>query len=470
MSLVDAPATIPKVPGFALGQLLAFRNRRLAWQMRLMNEFGDICRTSIGPFPAMVISSAELAQSVLVENAAHFVKSRGLQVTRPLLGNGLLTSEHEFHRRQRKLISPGLQHRRVGTYAGVMASFAEAAQAKWKDGETIDASAAMMKLTLAIAGKTMFDADLEAEASEIGQALTIANRAVSEQITSILPAPLSWPLPRNWPVKRAIRRLERTVYQMIADRRASGRDPGDILSMLLAAEEEGSGSKMTDVEVRDETMTLFLAGHETTANALAWTLYLLSRHADIHARLRAEVDGALSGRTPAFEDVPRLPYTLRVLKESMRLYPPAYILGRQATSDVDIGRYRVPKKMTVFINVYGIHRRAKYFDEPERFDPDRFLPAKEAQMRSTYIPFGGGPRVCIGNQFALLEGQLVLAALVQRVVFEAADDRVVEPEPLITLRPRHGIRLVVRRRPSPVGASTERFDRKQRQVASGGVT
>jgi cytochrome P450 len=441
------PAKIPKVPGFAFGQLLAFRNRRIAWQMRLMNEFGDICRTSIGPFPAVVISSAELAQSVLVENAQHFVKSRGLQVTRPLLGNGLLTSEGAFHRRQRKLISPGLQHRRVGTYAGVMASYTEAAQARWKDGETLDVSAAMMKLTLAIAGKTMFDADLEGEASEIGEAITIANRAVSEQITSILPAPLAWPLPRNWPVKRAIRRLERTVYKMIADRRASGADPGDILSMLLAAEEEGSGSKMTDVEVRDETMTLFLAGHETTANALAWALHLLSRHPDVYARLRAEVDGALGGRTPTFEDVPRLPYAMRVLKETMRLYPPAYIIGRQATRDVDIGPYRLPKKMTAFVNIYGMHRRAKYFPDPEKFDPDRFQPDVEKQMKMSYLPFGGGPRICIGNQFALLEGQLVLATLAQRVTFEATSDRVIEPEPLITLRPKHGVPLVVRRRP-----------------------
>jgi cytochrome P450 len=457
------PAKIPKVPGFSFGQLLAFRNRRLAWQMRLMNEFGDICRTSIGPFPAVVISSAELAQAVLLENAQHFTKSRGLQVTRPLLGNGLLTSEGAFHRRQRKLISPGLQHRRVGTYAGVMSSYTEAAQARWKDGETIDVSAAMMKLTLAIAGKTMFDADLEGEASEIGEAITIANRAVSEQITSILPAPLAWPLPRNWPVKRAIRRLERTVYKMISDRRASGADPGDILSMLLAAEEEGSGSKMTDVEVRDETMTLFLAGHETTANALAWALHLLSRHPDVYARLRAEVDGALGGRTPTFEDVPRLPYAMRVLKETMRLYPPAYIIGRQATRDVDIGPYRLPKKMTAFVNIYGIHRRAMYFPDPEKFDPDRFQPEAEKQMKTSYLPFGGGPRVCIGNQFALLEGQLVLATLAQRVTFEATSDRVIEPEPLITLRPKHGVPLVVRRRPP---ASTVREEPRPMALAA----
>jgi cytochrome P450 len=344
-----------------------------------------------------------------------------------------------------------------------MTSYAEAAQARWKDGEALDASAAMMKLTLGIAGKTMFDADLEGEASEIGEAITIANRAVSEQITSILPAPLAWPLPRNWPVKRAIRRLERTVYKMIADRRASGHDPGDILSMLLAAEEEGSGSKMTDVEVRDETMTLFLAGHETTANALAWTFHLLSRHPDVYTRLRTEVDGVLGGRTPTFEDVPRLPYAMRVIKEAMRLYPPAYIIGRQAMRDVDIGPYRLPKKMTAFINIYGMHHRAKYFPDPDKFDPDRFKPEAEKQMKMSYLPFGGGPRICIGNQFALLEGQLVLATIAQRVTFEATSDRTIEPEPLITLRPKNGVPLVVRRRP-PV--STVRDEPRAVPVAS----
>ena len=448
------PAQIPQASGLSLGHLLKFRNQRLAWQMKLMIEYGDICRMRLANFPVVLISSGDLAQSVLVENAPYFVKSRGLQLTRPLLGNGLLTSEYDFHRRQRKLISPGLQHKRVGTYASVMAGFSEQAQARWKEGETIDVSAAMMKLTLAIAGKTLFDADLEGEAKEIGDALTVALRAVSERITSFFPAPLSWPLPQNWPVRRAIARLEKTVYRVIADRRTSGHDPGDILSMLLAAEEEGSGSKMTDVEVRDETMTLFLAGHETTANALAWTFYLLSRHPDIYARLRSEVDEVLEGRTPELEDVPRLAYTLRVLKEAMRLYPPAYIIGRRATEDVDIGPYRLPKGMTAFINIYGIHRRAKYFPDPERFDPDRFRPEDEKQMRSVYLPFGGGPRVCIGNQFALLEGQLALAAIAQRVTFEAPSDRMVEPEPLVTLRPRHGIPLIVRRR-SPASALRE---------------
>jgi cytochrome P450 len=444
---MTVPPTIPDVPGLALRQLFEFRNHRLEWQMRVMNEFGDICRARLGPFTVFLVSSAPFAQSVLVEQADEYIKSRGLQLTRPLLGNGLLTSEHEFHRRQRKLISPGFQHRRVGSYADIMASYSEAAHANWRDGETVDVSSAMMKLTLAIAGKTMFNADLEHEASELGEALTTANRHVNAQIASMVPIPLSWPTPSNRRVRKAIARLDQTVYRMIAERRASGNDPGDILSMLLAAEDEGNGSRMTDLEVRDETMTLFLAGHETTSNALSWTFYLLSRHPEAYARLRAEVDHALGGRTPTMQDLVRLPYTMQVFKESMRLYPPAYIIGREAVREVTIGPHKLPAGSTVFINIYGMHRRAEYFPDPEKFDPNRFRPELEKQMvRSSFIPFSTGPRNCIGSQFALLEGHILLAALAQRVTFEATSERVVVPEPLITLRPREGIPLRVRRR------------------------
>jgi cytochrome P450 len=395
----------------------------------------------------VLVSSPEIAQSVLVDNAHHFMKSRGIRSLKPLLGEGLLTSEHEFHRRQRKLISPGFQHRRIGTYANAMASYTEAAQARWKDGEMIDASAAMMRLTLAIAGKTMFNADLEKDASEVGEAVTIANRHASEQITSVFPFTLPWKTAGKRQMEKAMARLDQTVYGMIAARRASGEDPGDVLSMLLAAEEEGSGTKMSDTEVRDETMTLFLAGHETTANALAWALHLLSRHPDVYARLRAEVDAVLGSRAPTLEDMPRLPYALQVFKETLRLYPPAYIVGRTAMRQIALGPHTLPSGMTVFINIYGMHRRAKYFPSPDRFDPDRFRPEAEKDMvRSAYLPFGGGPRVCIGNQFALLEGQIVLAALAQRVTFEASSTREIHTEPLITLRPKGGVPLLVRRR------------------------
>ncbi|HKQ69802.1 MAG TPA: cytochrome P450 [Polyangiaceae bacterium] len=440
---------IPIASGFALSHLLQFKNRRLDWQMRLMNEHGPICRVRLGPVSVILVSSADYAQTILVERAAEFVKGRGLQFTRPLLGNGLLTSEKAFHKRQRRLISPGFQHRRVATYADTMASYCESAQASFRDGETLDVADAMMKLTLAIAGKTMFDADLAGEESELGRALTVANKHAIGQIAAALPIPLHWPWPGNGKVRKAIARLDETVYRMIGKRRKSGDDPGDVLSMLLGAEEEGTGEKMSDVEVRDEAMTLFLAGHETTANALAWTFYLLSRHPDCYERLRAEVDGALGGRTPTMNDLPRLPYTMRVFKEAMRLYPPAYIIGREAEREIAVGSHIIPPNVQIFVNIFGMHRNPSYFPNPEQFDPDRFQPEAEKQMvRSSYMPFSNGPRVCIGNQFALLEGHIVLAALASRVTFEATSDGVIEPEPLITLRPRGGVSLRVRRRSS----------------------
>ncbi|MET0593121.1 MAG: cytochrome P450 [Polyangiaceae bacterium] len=448
MLFSKAVATIPHVRGFPLNQLLEFRRNIPAWQMKVMNEYGDICGARLGIFPCVLLSSPELAQSVLVDQAHHFMKSRGLQALKPVLGEGLLTSEHEFHRRQRKLISPGFQHRRIGTYAGTMASYTEAAQALWKEGEMLDASEAMMRLTLAIAGKTMFNADLEKEARDVGEAVTIANRSAIELISSVFPFQLPWPTERSRRSQKALDLLDRTVYRMISDRRASGEDPGDVLSMLLAAEEEGSGTKMTDTEVRDETMTLFLAGHETTAVALAWALHLLSRHPDVYARLQREVDTVLAGRSPTLEDMPRLPYAMQVFKETMRLYPPAYIVGRMAMRDVMLGSHRIPKGITVFVNIYGMHHRAKFFSHPDRFDPDRFRPEAEKDMvRSSYLPFGGGPRVCIGNQFALLEGQIVLATLAQRITFEPGSTREIQTEPLITLRPKNGVPLIVRRRP-----------------------
>ena len=336
-----------------------------------------------------------------------------------------------------------------------MAGYAEAAFPAWQDGETMDVAAAMMKLTLAIAGKTLFNADLEGEAVELGGALTVANRYAIDQVSSFLPLPIGWPTPRNLRARKAIARLNQTVYRVIAERRASGTDPGDILSMLLGAEEEGNGSKMNDSEVRDEVMTLFLAGHETTANALAWTFYLLSRHPEVYARLRTEIDGALGGRTPTMQDLPRMPYTMQVFKESMRLLSSRLHHRARVARRGRAGPYKLPAKTTLFINIYGMHRNAKYFPDPEKFDPDRFTPEREKQLvRSSYIPFSGGPRICIGNQFALIEGHILLAALTQRVTFEATSGAVVEGEPLITLRPRGGVPLRVRRRDAQKSSQT----------------
>jgi cytochrome P450 len=273
---------------------------------------------------------------------------------------------------------------------------------------------------------------------------------------SVVPIPPTWPTPGNRRGFAAIARLDRTVYRMIEERRGDGADRGDFLSMLLLAQEEGGGGGMTDRQVRDEAMNIFLAGHETTANALTWAFYLLAQHPAARERLEREVDAALGGRTPALTDVGALPFSLAVFKEAMRLYPPAYVVARRALRDVTLRGHAIAKNDLCIVNIVGMHRRADLFPEPSRFDPDRFLPENEKRLaKDAYLPFGGGQRVCIGNHFALLEGQLALAALAQRVRFDLLPGaNRVETEPLITLRPKGGVPMrVTRRRAEPAGAA-----------------
>ena len=446
-------ASIPRVPGVPLfGNLLDFREDRARLLVRIAREFGDIASVRIGFFTAVVVSAPELAHQVLVEHEDAFVKAPGLSIfARPLLGNGLLTSEKAFHRRQRRMMSPMFIHKRIAHYAEVMASRAESTASKWRDGETINVAAEMMALTLEIVGKTLFDAEVGEEAAEIGHALTAAMEHIVGSINSLVPIPPSWPTPANRRNRKAVARLDETIYRMIEERRGSAIERNDLLSMLLAARDEeeksDAGSGMDDRQVRDEAMTLFLAGHETTANAMAWALYLLAQTSHVHARMTREIDEALGGRTPTIDDLPKLPYTLRVFKEAMRIYPPAYVVARLAERDVVIGGRTIKRGTVVMVNVIGMQRRASIFADPERFDPDRFAPeAEKALPRFAYLPFGAGPRVCIGNHFALMEGQLLLATIGQRVRLELPAGLRVEVEPLVVLRPRGGIPMRVRRR------------------------
>ena len=429
-----------------IGNLFEFRNQRLALQQRLLREHGDLARFHIGPIPVYAVASAELAHQVLVENADAFVKSRGLgKIARPMLGDGLLTSEHELHRQQRKLIAPAFSHRRIGAYATTMAELTERAQAGLADGAVVDVAQEMMRLTLAIVGKTLFDADVACEADDVGAAITAANHYVSEAVTR-LPTPIWLPTRRNKEARRAIATIDKIIYRLIAARRAAGVDLGDVLSTLVTARDEVTGAGMSDRQIRDEAVTLFLAGHETTANALAWSFYLLGRHPDVYDRLAKEARAVLGGRAPTMEDLSRLPTALMVLKETMRLYPPAYMVGRQAEREVALGPVTLRRGDTVFVNIYAMHRRADCFAEPDAFRPERFSAENEKTLpRGAYLPFGGGPRICIGNHFALMEGQLLLAALAQRLRFVPLDAREAVPEPLVTLRPKGGLPMRVAR-------------------------
>jgi cytochrome P450 len=440
---------VPTLSGAPLlGNLLEFRADRIALQRRAADECGDLGYVRLGPIKALLVSSAAIAHEVLTEKADAFVKSPGLgKFARPMLGDGLLTSEHEKHRRNRKLMAPAFQHKRIAAYADAMAGYAERTAASWTDGAHVDLTDEMMKLTLAIVGKTLFDADVEAaEAHAIGEALTVAMQYIVQEVTRLVHFPMSWPVPRNVRYRRAIGQLDEVVYRIIRARRAAGGDRGDVLSMLLLARDE-DGAQLDDTQVRDEAITLLLAGHETTANALAWAGMLLAQHPDVYDRLADEADRALGGRTARFEDLARLPYAMMVLKESMRLFPPAYIVGRMTERPVAVGGVELPKGALVFVNVFGMHHRADYFRDPERFDPERFAPdAEKALPKGAYLPFGGGPRVCIGNHFALMEGQLILATLAARARLTLLTNAPIRTEPLITLRPLGGVPMRITRR------------------------
>jgi cytochrome P450 len=330
-----------------------------------------------------------------------------------------------------------------------MTDYSERAMRRWRDGETLDISQEMMRLTLAIVGKTLFDADVEAEAQEIGAALTVVMDLFDALLMPFSELLEKLPLPQNRRFEKARDRLDATIYRIINERRKGGEDKGDLLSMLLLAqdEEDQKGGGMTDEQVRDESMTIFLAGHETTSNALTWTFYLLSQHADVEAKLHEELDRILEGRAPAMDDVARLKYTEMVLTEAMRLYPPAWAVGRLAVRDYEVGGYVVPSGSLVLLSQYAMHHDARFFPEPERFDPLRWTTlARESRPQFSYFPFGGGPRRCIGEGFAWMEGILLIATLARKWRMRLAPGQRVEARPVITLRPKHGMRMTLTKR------------------------
>lgn len=445
-SVFSAPApivhSVPAIPGLPLiGSLLAFRKDRLA----LHDEaalIGPIARFNILNIPIYTITDAELAHDVLVDQASAFKKTAGLQFLAPVLGQGLLSAEGEVHKKHRKLLARAFAPKRLSAYGSVMVEETMTQLAGWKPGQHVDLAHEMMEMTLAIAGKTMFGADVRSAATAVGTGLELAMRSMIASITSPLQLDYKWPLPRHLSMKRAVKMLDEVVYKLIADARTIGTDRGDVLSMLLLARDD-DGTALSDQQVRDEVMTLLLAGHETTANALTWTWYELGRNPGALTRLEDELRTVLGGRTVTTDDLPNLPYTAAVIDESMRLHPPAYNTGREAIRDVTIGGHRFPTKSIVIINIRGIHRRADYFPAPLAFKPERmFAEAKKARPRHHYLPFGAGPRVCIGSHFALMEAQLALATMVQHARVRPLSTHVV-PEPLVTLRPRGGLPAIV---------------------------
>jgi cytochrome P450 len=426
--------------------LLRIPKNWLRFLGHLAKNYGDISFFHLLTIPICFINRPDYIESVLVSGVSDFTKSKDYAPLKALMGDGLLTSEGEFWQKQRKLVQPAFHRERIAAYGAVMVNYAEKMVAGWRDGETHDAHKDMMKLTLDIVGKTLFDADVTSDAVEVSEALEAGMERYSALAWFAVFLPPSVMTPWNWIFRRTLWRLDAIIYRIIRARRESKSDPGDLLSILVQAQAE-DGSRMTDQQLRDEVMTLFLAGHETTANALAWTWYLLSLNPEAEARLHTEMKEVLGGRSPRFEDLPRLRYTQNVVKESLRLFPPAWGIGRETLKEIPVGDYRLPAGTNMFISQWVMHRHPRYFEQPEEFRPERWTEEFEKQLpKFAYFPFGGGPRVCVGASFASMEVALLLATIAQRYRLTVIPGHPVKPLASVTLRPKHGIRVKLQKR------------------------
>ena len=448
---MTAPAIAPG-PKPSLLEAFSYRPGRdpLAFFTDLARTYGDIVAYRLGGERLLFVNQPQHIKDILVTHNRNFTKGRALQRTKRLLGEGLLTSEGAAHLRQRRLMQPAFHRERIAAYADMMVAYADRMRGAWRDGETLDVAREMNRLTLSIVGKTLFDADVESQAAEVGEALTGVMETFWMTMLPFSDLLEHLPLPKLRRGRAARAQLDAIIYGMIAERRRSKRDHGDLLSMLLSAQDEeaeGAAGRMSDVQVRDEAMTIFLAGHETTANALTWTWYLLSTAPDVEAKLHAEVDRVLQGRRPCVADIASLPFVERVVTESMRLYPPAWLIGRRAIADYELGPYVVPARTILVMSPFVTQRDVRFYTDPERFDPDRWTPEFRSTLpKFAYFPFGGGPRQCIGESFAWMELVLLVAAIAQRWRLQLVPGHPVVPEPLVTLRTKHGMRMTAHQR------------------------
>jgi cytochrome P450 len=413
-------------------------------------RYGDFTLMWFGPYSVYVVNHPDYAHDVLVTHATQYYKDRVLKtVLKPVLGTGLFTNDGDFWKRQRKLVQPAFHSKRIGAYAQVMVDYAQELAQRWHDGATLDVDRDMTELTMRIVCKTLFDADVATQAHEVGEVITEVLKLTNRRFNNLLPIPDWLPTRDNRALTKSVARLDELIMGFIAEWRRTGEDKGDLLSMLLMAMDDDDATHMTDKQVRDEAMTLFGAGHETTAVTLTWAWYLLSQNPTAEARLHDELSRVLGGRAPTLADLPQLQYTEMVIKEAMRLYPPAFAVTRQNIEDVTIADYPIKKNSIVMVNIYGMHRDVRFFENPDQFRPERFSTENEKNpSKYAYLPFGGGPRVCIGNQFAMMEAKLVLATLAQRFQLSLAPGHQVVPERVFTLRPKYGLKMLAHIRES----------------------
>jgi cytochrome P450 len=419
--------------------------------LRETRQYGDIVRMRFVFSDAYLIYHPDSVKHVLQENNRNYNKDVfTYKLFRPFLGQGLLINDGESWLHQRRLMQPAFHRKRITAYGTIMTDATIALLERWKpyveQDSSVDVAEEMMRLTLGIVGQTLFSINLSDETNTIGPALTTMLKLLGNYVYAPFP-PISIPTTRNRRLLAANRSLEQVIYHIIAERRQQNRDTGDLLSMLLSARDEETGEGMNDRQIRDELMTMLLAGHETTANTLTWTWFLLSQHPEIEQRLYYEVDEVLGGALPTVEHLPDLKYTNMVLEESLRLYPPACILSRKAMADDELGGYPIQANSMILVSPYATQHHPDYWPDPERFDPERFTPERSVDRpHYAYFPFSSGPRMCIGSSFAMMEAQLILATIAQRYQLRMVPGHPVEPQMLVTLRPKYGLRMTIHER------------------------
>lgn len=427
------------------GSMFEFQRDPLRFIREVTNNYGDVVRYRMGHMIWYQANHPDGVRRVLQENNRNYGKGTlTLGILKPVLGEGLLTSEGDLWRRQRRLMQPVFHRRSVAAFGEIMTRETLAMLDRWRPGEPLDVAAEMSRLTLNVVTGALFHSHAGDEPEVIGRAVGTLVEEISYRFQVPIYPPRYVPTRRNRRMNAAQQTIDRAVYRIIQERRA-GTDAEDLLSLLMHTRDKETGEAMSDRQLRDEAITLYLAGHETTANALAWTFYLLARNPEAEHRLRAELNEALGEALPTAGDLPSLPYARMVVEEAMRLYPPVWITNRQAVAEDEICGYHVPADQIVMVCPYVLHRHPNYWERPEEFDPERFASGQvRDRPRFAYFPFGGGPRQCIGRDMALVEAQLILATVLQRYRLQLANDRAVEPVPAVTLRPKGGLPMIVK--------------------------
>lgn len=439
------PSTIPPGPKEfpLLGHALEMLKDPLDFMLQASRQYGDVVKFSLPGYPIYLFNHPDHIEEVLRHKNQFFIKDSLTRDGSLIVGNGLLTSEGDFWKKQRRLAQPAFHHERINSYAEVMVRYTERAISQWREGQTRDIHQDMMRLTLDIVSKTLFGVETQVASDEIGWALDI----IMERFHSFaIFIPPSLPTPGNLRLRKALKKLDEIVYGIIRQRRESKEDTGDLLSMLLAATSEEGG--MDDKQLRDESVTLLLAGHETTALTLSYAWYLLAQHPTIEAKLQEEISQVLGERAATAADVPRLRYAEAIIRESMRLYPPAWGIGREAIAPCEIGGYPIKKGLQIWLSQWVVHRDPRYFPEPEAFRPERWENDLAKRLpRYAFFPFGGGPRICIGNAFAMMESVLLLVTIARRFRVTLSQQKPLQLLPSITLRPKNGVRVSLHRQP-----------------------